>query len=182
MAELLPSEPLETLLPETIGGCRLALLPQDRLTLIAPYQGRREEVDLALRSCDLGFPAPNRVIEGPGGRAGERIVWWGREAAMLIGTDAPRDMPAAVTDQTDGWRGFRLEGGAHVDVLARLVPVDLRVGVFAPGQAARTLLGHMSVTVVRRDEAGLEFYVMRSMARTAVHEILSAMARVAAYP
>jgi len=38
----------------------------------------------------------------------------------------------AVVDQSDGWAALRVTGAGAVDVLARLVPVDLRPQVFRP--------------------------------------------------
>ena len=43
-----------------------------------------------------------------------------------------------MTDQSDGWTVLALSGAAAVDVLARLVPVDLRLAAFPVGGALRT--------------------------------------------
>ena len=78
---------------------------------------------------------------------------------------------AAVTDQSDAWAVVALEGDAAEAVLARLVPVDLRVAVFAVGHVAKTMLAHLSVTITRTGQATFEIMVMRSMAKTLVHDL-----------
>ena len=86
---------------------------------------------------------------------------------------------AAVTDQSDAWIVVRLEGAGAEDVLARLVPIDLRGRAFPQDSAARTLLGHMSVGIVRVP-GGFEIRAFRSMAGTLAHELGRAMRAVAA--
>jgi sarcosine oxidase subunit gamma len=72
-------------------------------------------------------------------------------------------------------------GSAGVeDVLARLVPVDLRANVFKMNHVAKTMLGHMSVTIVRTGAEAFEIMVMRSMAQTLVHDLDVAMRGLAA--
>ena len=71
-------------------------------------------------------------------------------------------------------------GTSAEDVLARLVPVDLRAGVFKKNHVAKTMLGHMAVTITRTDTATFEIMVMRAMARTLVHDLDIAMRGVAA--
>ena len=111
---------------------------------------------------------------------GPRIVWTGRGQAFLIGAEPPKGLEgaAALVDQSDGWAGLRLEGPAAADVLARLVPLDLRA--MAVGSCARSLLGHMALVLMRPEAEAFEMLVFRSMARTAVHEIDTAMRQLAA--
>ena len=82
---------------------------------------------------------------------------------------------AAVTDQTDAWAVIHIEGQGVEDVLARLVPVDLRGPVFKKNHVTKTMLGHMSVTIKRVGSRGFEIMVMRSMAATLVHDLHVAM-------
>jgi len=85
-----------------------------------------------------------------------------------------------VVDQGDGIAAVRLEGGGARDVLARLVPLDLRDGSFPEGATARTLLNHMAVTLTRVGAEAWEILAMRSMAATLVRELAEAMRHVAA--
>jgi len=94
--------------------------------------------------------------------------------------DASVARHAALTDQSDAWAVFSLQGHGVEDVLARLTPLDLNRAVFKRGHAARSLLGHMSAVILRTGENTFEIMVFRSMARTAVHELETAMRAVAA--
>ena len=59
----------------------------------------------------------------------------------------------------------------------RLVPLDLRR--FGAGQAVRAPLGHMQMVLMGQGD-GFTLLVFRSMARTAWHEIETAMKMLAA--
>jgi heterotetrameric sarcosine oxidase gamma subunit len=157
--------------PVTRGGVTLAVVDAGRMTSIAPFPGQEAAVHAALSAMGLGFPAPNRALGGPSGS----IVWTGRAQAFLIRAEAPALAGlAATTDQSDGWVALRLTGPAAPDVLMRLVPLDLRATAFLPGHAARSGLNHMPL-ILWRDETGFAILTFRSMARTAWHEIETAM-------
>ena len=161
MADLIARTPLAELLPVTIGSVTMTEVVHDRLTLIAPF--RRREVP--------GFPAPNRTTE--------TMIWVGQGQALCIGVPPDLDDAVAQTDQSDAYAIARMEGKAAEDVLARLVPVDLRLPGFAVGHTVRTLLGHMTASVTRRGPQAFEVMVMRSMAQTLVHDLSRAAQGVA---
>jgi sarcosine oxidase subunit gamma len=172
--ELIAKTPCAGLpLPVTRGGATLSEWVPGRMTAVMPHDG--QATDKALKSLNLAFPAPNTMAGN-----GPRIVWTGRGQAFLIGAEPPQglDGAAALVDQSDGWAGLRLEGPAAADVLARLVPLDLRA--MAVGTAARSLLAHMALVLMRPEAEVFEMLVFRSMARTAVHEIDTAMRQLAA--
>ena len=176
MPELIAKTPCAGLhLPVTCGGATLSEWLPGRMTCIAPYDGASAKADKALKPLGFSCPSPN----GMHGDA-PRIVWTGRGQAFLIGAEPPKglDAAAALVDQSDGWAGLRLAGPGAADVLARLVPLDLRG--MAVGTAARSLLGHMALVLMRPDAQAFEMLVFRSMARTAVHEIDTAMRQLAA--
>lgn len=176
VADLIATSALEGLVPVTHGALTLTDATPARLTSAAPFKGKGGAVTKALKPLGLSFPAPNGVVEGKGGR----IVWFGPGQALLIDADPARLAGlAALTDQSDGWVGLRLEGQGADRALARLIPIDLRTAAFGPGAAARAPLNHMMAVVMRAGEA-IEILVFRSMARTAVHEIETAMASLAA--
>lgn len=150
----------------THAGTTLAEVSVGQITSVACFPGQ-----MAAVSAVLGhFPAPNTHADG--------LCWTGPDQAFLIGRPAP-DMTglAATTDQTGGWTALRLSGALAVDVLARLVPLD--VARMTAGQAARAPLGHMQMVLLREADAFL-ILIFRSMARTAWSEIEEAMKIVAA--
>ncbi len=160
----------------TLGSVTLAEMDPGPITSVALYPGGAKLAAKGLKTLGLTFPSPNTFAE----KKGARIVWTGRDQAFLVGVAPPALEGAAVTDQSDGWTVLGLSGGAVVDVLARLVPVDLRLSVCPVGSALRTQVNHMNAVIVRTGDYAFEIMVFRSMARTAWHELETTMAMVAA--
>lgn len=175
MPELIAKPALETA-AKTHGACTLAPVELGPITSVALFPGGEKAVAKALKPLGLSFPAPNSLSA----KDGVRLVWTGRDQAFLIGTPPPDFAThAALTDQSGGWAALRVTGAAAPEVLMRHIPLDLRTHAFPPGRAARAPLGHMSAILIR-DEAGFLILIFRSMARTAWHEIETAMRSVAA--
>jgi heterotetrameric sarcosine oxidase gamma subunit len=65
-------------------------------------------------------------------------------------------------------------------VLARLIPLDVRLAAFGVGHAVRTPLNHMNAVLWRTGPYAFTLLVFRSMARTAWHEVAEAAQMVAA--
>lgn len=162
--------------PVSHGTVSLSEAPAVPITWVAPYRGNAAAVSDALNAeAGVGLPDPNTVVT-----AGQvRAVWFGPGQALILGAGVtPKG--AAHADQSDAWAWFVLEGAGAKDVLARLTPVDLRDAVFPVGGASRTLLFHMTTTLMRVSKDRYEILVFRSMAATAVHDLETAMRRVAA--
>ena len=179
MADLTARSPCEGLLPLSIGGVTLGEAAPGMLTSVAPHAGQETALSAALKAAHgMAFPAPNRAV----GRVGARMVWLSRGQAMLVGPapDPALATHAALTDQSDAWAVVTLEGQGAVDVLARLVPLDLRSGAFKRGHTARTDLMHMMASLTRLGENTFQIMVFRSMAETLVHDLKTAMEGVAA--
>ncbi|RBI82795.1 sarcosine oxidase subunit gamma [Rhodosalinus halophilus] len=171
--------PCAGLLPLRSGTVRLAEVDPGRITSLMPGPGQAAALDRALSETHgLGWPAPGQAILSQRGG----VVWTGLDQAMLMGPapDPALARHAALTDQSDAWAVADLSGGDGPEVLARLVPVDLRPQAFAEGATARTLLGHMTASITRTGPETLRIMVFRSMARTLVHDLHAAMDAVAA--
>jgi sarcosine oxidase subunit gamma len=163
-------------LPLTAGGATLSEVDPGPVTSISPFRGKEAAVARALGGAHL--PAPGRVE-----RMGEaRLLWTGPGRALLVGRAVPEGLSgiAAVVEQGDGIACMVLGGPAAREVLARLVPLDLRERAFPAGATARTLLNHMAVTLTRVEPEAYEVMAMRSMAATLVREVAEAMEHVAA--
>ena len=160
----------------TLGGVTLAEADPGPITSIALFPSGAKAAAKGLKPLGLAFPAPNRFAE----KKGARIVWTGRDQAFLMGVEPPALEGAAVTDQSDGWSVLALGGPGHVDVLARLVPMDLRLSRFPVGRVARSQVNHMNAVILRTGDYAVEIMVFRSMARTAWHDLETAMHMVAA--
>jgi len=174
---LIEKSPCDGLLPRLSGGMTLAELPFTPMTAVAPLNGKARALGAALKEIGLAWPGP-----GQSRAAGQAaIVWTGRDQAFLIGASpAPLDGVAALTDQSDAWARMRLKGRGAEAVLARLVPLDLRLSAFAEGQVVRSGLNHMMAILLRSGADSFDIMVFRSMARSAVHELHQAMEAVAA--
>ena len=171
MISLIALSPCADLLPIAHGGVALCEVLPDRLMSVAPFAGQQTAVTAMLKEqLGTGLSAINR-------RSGA-VTWFGHATWMVAGNVA-LDTVAAVTDQSDAWAVVALSGAGVEDVLARLVPVDLRMQVFKKNYVAKTMLGHMSVTIVRTGADAFEIMVMRSMAQTLVHDLDVAMRSLA---
>ena len=179
MAELIAKSPCEGLLPIECGGVTLSELPSMPITSVMAHKGREKALSQALKDAHgMALPQPNRMT----GREGARAVWFGPGQVMLIGPgpNAALAEHAAVTDQSDAWATVRLEGAGCEDVLARLVPLDVRRHRFKRGHAARSQLQHMNVSLARVGDNAFLIMAFRSMASTLVHDLETAMKGVAA--
>jgi heterotetrameric sarcosine oxidase gamma subunit len=174
--ELIAKPPLPHA-PLTIGQATLAPWPLPRMTSVAPFAGQDKAMAKALKSMGLTFPAPNRTVT----KGDATLIWTGRGQAFLLNADAaPLAETAALTDQSDGWAALALQGPAATDILARLIPLDLRLPAFPVGRTARTGLNHMNLILWRTAPYAFTLMVFRSMAQTAWHEVEAAMQTVAA--
>lgn len=178
MASLKTTTPCTGLLPVTVAEITLSEVDPGPMTLIMPFNDRKADVNTVLGdSLSLVLPDPNQYCDT--GHA--RLIWFGRDSAMLTGCPAPDlNGVAGTTDQTDAWVCVELSGDGIEDVLARLVPADLRVAAFPAGGTLRTLVGHMTASLVRVSNDRILVMVFRSMAGTLVEELKEAMEAVAA--
>lgn len=172
MASLIAKTPAQGLLPVEIGGTRLEERLYDAITWVAPFDGQDDAVASAI---GLPFPAPGQTTGG----GDRRAVWAGPGQALILGP-AVAPEGAAHADQSSGWAVLSLTGPAARDALARLTPIDLRDASFPEAATARTLLGHMTVSLTRTGPETYEIMVFRSMTRTAIHDLTRAMKGVAA--
>ena len=177
MASLIAKSASDGLLPLQIGGLTLTDATPARITAIAPYLGKEKAIAAALKKLGLDWPAPNRAASSDKALC----LWSGRAQAFLINA-APEGLEpaAALTDISDGWGTLVLEGQMAEAALARLVPLDLGATAFPAGASARTSLGHMQLLLHRSGAQRFTLFVFRSMIKTAVHEIETAMKSLAA--
>lgn len=147
-----------------------------------------ENMGLALASLSLrDAPAPipfGLTLPGPGawvGGGGVAAFWTGPGQWMIesegraesgfaaaLAAEAPG---CAITEQTDGWTAFEIDGPPEAirALLEKLVNID--AAGFAPGQATRTGLHHMGTFLIRRAEDRLAVIGMRSLAAALWHAL-----------
>ena len=162
MADLKAKSPCDGLLPRTIGTVEMTEVLPDGIWGVA-----------ALAGSSIGLPKAGRTQRTDG------AVWhWTGPGQALVFGKTPEVVGAAVTDQSDAWAVVEVRGVDSLDVLARLVPIDLSPQVFKRGHTARTFVGHMTASVTRTGADSFQVMVMRSMAGTLVHELSEAATRV----
>ncbi len=171
MAKLIATLATDGHLPIEIGGTLLEDAQPEAITWVAFYDRKKAAVTRTLG----GFPGPGEVVEIKAGRA----LSVGPGQAMILGAPVSCE-GAAVVDQSDAWTVVALDGGAARDVLARLTPLDLRDSALPEGRTARTLIGHMTVSLTRVGPFRYEIMVFRSMTHTLLEELERAMRGVAA--
>ena len=171
MAKLIALSATDHRLPLEIGSVILEDAQPEAITWVAPFDGSEAQVTETLGA----FPQSGEVLEIAAGR----ILWFGPGQALVLGAPV---MPegAAHADQSDGWTVVTLTGETSRDILARLTPLDLRDSALPTGMTARTLLGHMTVSLTRTGNYTYEIMAFRSMTETLIHDIEGAMSRVAA--
>jgi sarcosine oxidase subunit gamma len=148
------------MLPVTVGSVVISEVDAGSMALVMAHKGTRLRLPKA----------------GTSGRVNGCKAWWFSDGQALVFGALDALEKASIVDQSDTWAHVRIEGVDVLDVLARLVPVDLRA--VAKGGVVRTLVQHMTAVIVR-DGDGFEILVMRSMAGTLVHELTLAARGVA---
>ena len=180
-------EPLTALggtasIEERIGPIRLTERTDVALASVATRRG--QEAEVGARAAQAGIPLP-----GPG-RGEERDPWgafwvspdlWMVEAGYETHEDIAAHVKpvfgeaASVTEQTDAWVRFEVEGPLG-PLFERLCNIDLER--FVPGSATRTLVEHLGVYVVRRAQDRMTVLGPRSSAGS-LHHALTVAARSA---
>ncbi|MFV0244411.1 MAG: sarcosine oxidase subunit gamma [Qingshengfaniella sp.] len=167
---------------DTVAGLTLRENPDQALASLASRLGR--EADCAKTAAAfLGCALP-----GPGQHDAAGLFaafWTGPEQWMVTAPhDSHEDLAVqiklavgdagSVTEQTDGWCRFELEGAEAPAVLERLCAVD--TGRMQGGAATRTIIEHLGCFLICR-ETGRAFSVLgpRSSARALHHAILTAI-------
>ena len=170
MINLVAKSPAEGMLPYTNAGCTLSELALGQMTSLAPFKGQNVAIEKVLGAA---LPTPGHSVT----QDAREIVWFSQSQFLVIGADMPAglDELAAMSDQSDAWCALLFSGVNVEEVLARLVPVDLREKNFAQGAALRSQLGHMPLHLTRMGPQSFRVMSFRSMAGTMVHEITRAL-------
>ena len=164
MVDLVAKTPCAGLLPLTHGDITLRELNYGAVFSVSPFNGKSAAVSKALQqSIGAGLPDIGRVLAGASGE----VIWTGQGQYFVRAVKLPK-LPAAISEQSDGWACVALEGEGAFDVLARLCPLNMRT--MEEGDVARSLVGHMSAIIIIRSD-GVDLMVFRSMAATLVHEL-----------
>lgn len=185
MAEttLTPQTPLGGIAPrrDSFPGLLLTEVTDRSLASVAARLGQEPALRTALggfAGCDV--PGPGGLVSGPV----MTLFWtapgqWFLDAPMERHEDLAAEVRAAVgmagsvTEQTDGWARFDLEGPACTSVLERLCAVDI-LALGGPA-AARTVMEHIGVFLLCHHPAErFSAICLRSYAAALHHALVTA--------
>lgn len=152
----------------TISGAniRLEMLPEGHLLHV---MGAIQSSELVGHLATLGFSAS--TIRPAGFQqwfiAGDEALTSSGSAELATALK-PR---AFVSDQSHGRVRIGLSGPAARDLLSKGTAVDLDPAIFAEGQSAVTLFGHISVQLARTGADRFELTVLRSFSDSLWEEL-----------
>jgi len=167
---------------QVIGSIRISEVADTDLASLAIRRGGGDAAKRAAKTMFGGLPAAGRSLF----KGGDRIIWMGVDQYLVeAGPDPQADatkrltaalgMAASVTDQSDAYVRFDLEGDSVPAMLERLSAADN--AMMDAGDAVRTPIHHMLCLLVCH-EPGQRFtvYGPRSSAAS-LHHALTAAAR-----
>lgn len=148
--------------------------PIGALWQVAAWPGHLGEAGTAVARAAGAAEAP-----GPGMAVlgAQTVLMRTEPLKWLLLADGPLARPevaaadGTVLDLGHARTAIRIEGPATADLMARLVPLDLRARSFPEGRVASTGLHHMGVTLYRRS-GGIEMLVLRSFALSVWETVL----------
>jgi len=168
----LTSEPPLTGVDHSFGDTRLFAPADLAIVSIALPLGAEDAALKAIKTAfDADLPNPGRSVMG---KDDTRLVRLGPDQAFALFTRATPDAApyvqnllngaAYTTDQTDVWTGLMLDGPLARTALERICPIDLHPDAFAEGAAARTVMEHLGVLIIR---TGPDAYLLLSASSSA---------------
>jgi sarcosine oxidase subunit gamma len=145
-------------------GIRLTERPIASVWLLAAWPERLAKTATAAAKAAgvKAAPGPGQSATGEGGTLlrTEPLKW-----LLISESDTPRPaLPEAdgtVLELSHARTVIHVSGPKALDLMARMVPLDLRPAAFPEGAAANTTLHHLGVTVLARD-GGFDILVLRS--------------------
>lgn len=172
---------LENARAVTHGAATLTERPE---IAIASVTARADQGDAvaAVITARCGAPCP---VAGYVTGEAFNAFWTGPEQWFVMADHEQHELPAtdlkgelgpkaSVTDQSDGWVVFDLQGPALTPILEKLANIDL--AAFTTGRAQRTVIEHVSCFVLC-DAPGQSYRLLcgRSFASSFVHAVETAM-------
>lgn len=165
------------------GSVTCTEMPGVALASVAARLGQEEAAQAALASfIGADLPGIARMTEGGIGLFWTGPEQWMAEAPLETHEDLAAQVKeavggaASVTEQTDAWTRFDLEGAGVVGVLELLSSLNTRS--MATGGASRTAIHHLGCFVIRRGEERFTLYGPRASAGSLHHAIVAAMKAV----
>jgi len=160
-------------------GIRLSERSVRSVWLISAWPDRLAEAGAAAAEATgvAKAPGPGESVTGKGGTLmrTEALKW-------LLVSEA--EMPRLAMDEADGTvldlgharTVIHVVGPRAADLMARMVPLDLRRAKFPEGSVASTVLHHLGVTILARAD-GYDIFVLRSFGLAVWEHLVDAAAQ-----
>ena len=154
---------------QSYDGITVRELTDFELVSLAVANGRERDFSQAFHhNFEVDPPAPGQVINVDGG-----AVMWTSPDSYMVMSDLPNDRlddmlsgefqgTAYGVLQSDGWVGLELSGDRIMDLMERLVSVDLSIA--GSDFATRTTSLHTPIYLLRRGDITYLFLIPRSYA------------------
>jgi sarcosine oxidase subunit gamma len=170
-----------------IAGVRL-WAPGDLalVSLALPLGGEDDALAAIKGAYGADLPGIGRsVVAGDG----TRLIRLSPDLAFALFTHATPDAERVVaerlkgavytTDQTDVWVALALSGGNTRRALERICPIDLHPEVFSMDHAARTVMEHLGVLILRTGDDDYLLLSARSSANSFLHTVEVSLRNIA---
>lgn len=156
---------------ETIGGIRLRAPEGVAIVSIALPLGGEAAAEKAVKAAyGVALPEVGQSVV----TKDARLVRLGVDQAFVMFNHTEPDAETVVagalndaaytTDQTDVWVALEISGARCREALERICPLDLHPDAFGVDQAARTVMEHLGVLIIRTGE---ETYLLLSASSSA---------------
>lgn len=170
----------------TYAGIELSAPKDLAIVSIALPLGKEADAEKAIKSAyGANLPQPGKSVRC---KDGSRLVRLGPDQAFVLFTNDTPDAESIVskllkgkaytTDQTDVWTALSIEGPQCRAALERICPVDLHETAFAIDDAARTVMEHLGVLIIRTDEDAFLLLSASSSADSFLHAMEVSMHNV----
>jgi sarcosine oxidase subunit gamma len=175
---------------DEIGGFTMREVIDRAMMSLAARAGQDKATAKIIAALVCGkAPGPEQFI-GPGqfigGMSKTKLAafWyapgqWMLDAPLAIHDDITAILPekyaskVSVTEQTDGWCRFEIEGKEIDRLCSLLCAVDTRG--FTVGSASRTTIEHIGVFILRMATRKMQIIAPRSSAESLHHALITAM-------
>ncbi len=172
---------------EAFGAVSLRAPADLAIVNIALPLGTEDKAKKAVKTgYGVELPSPGKSVKTKKGDA--RLVRLSPDQAFAIFANATPDAEEVVakhlkkscylTDQTDVWSGLEVSGPSALAALERVCPIDIDPSSFAIGDAARTVMEHLGVLIIRTEEESYLLLSASSSANSFLHMLETSIKNV----
>lgn len=165
---------------DIVHGLTITECPDWAIASVAARMGKEKSLATAFKKAmGMALPKPSKSI----GEGGITVFWTGPNQYFVEAPIADNETlvdtladalkrTASITEQTDGWVRFDVQGARCSDVFERLCILDTRA--MTKGAVSRTTLEHSGCFILCRTHAYFSVYGPRSTAASLHHGLVTA--------